>query len=185
MAKDDNIKFDYNEGRFYGVTDKDIEQWKEQYPYLDFDDIDRLLEEASQSIQSKCYKRTGLGVLSSLIAGADPELRRKVYNEVRENPRKSLEDYFSKENLALSLTLSDNQKDRLGAESQKPIEKKLENKDAKMEQEGMIQPKPPEIFQNIIWIQKYGIKHWKLVSLVILIVLFIWILSKINLFRVQ
>jgi len=64
----------------------------------------------------------------------------------------------------------------------KPAETEQENKDAKREREGMIQPKPPEIFQKILWIQKYGRKHWKLVSLAILIVLCIWILSKINLF---
>lgn len=61
-------------------------------------------------------------------------------------------------------------------------ETEQENKDAKREREGMIQPKPPEIFQKILWIQKYGRKHWKLMSLAILIVLCIWILSKINLF---
>lgn len=56
------------------------------------------------------------------------------------------------------------------------------NKKTKGEREGEIEPKPPEIFQKILWILKYGRKHWKLVSLAILIVLFIWILSKINLF---
>lgn len=66
--------------------------------------------------------------------------------------------------------------------TEKPAETKQENKDAKREREGMIQPKPPEIFQKILWIQKYGRKHWKLVFLAILIVLCIWILSKINLF---
>jgi len=65
---------------------------------------------------------------------------------------------------------------------QKPAETEQENKDAKREREGLIQPKPPEIFQKILWIQKYGRKHWKLVTLAILIVLCIWILSKINLF---
>ncbi len=63
-----------------------------------------------------------------------------------------------------------------------PAKTRQENKDAKREREGMIQPKPPEIFQKILWIQKYGRKHWKLMSLAILIVLCIWILSKINLF---
>lgn len=63
-----------------------------------------------------------------------------------------------------------------------PAETKQENNDAKREREGMIQPKPPEIFQKILWIKKYGRKHWKLVSFAILIVLCIWILSKINLF---
>lgn len=66
--------------------------------------------------------------------------------------------------------------------SEKPAETEQENKYAKREREGMIQPKPPEIFQKILWIQKYGRKHWKLVSFAILIVLCIWILSKINLF---
>ena len=67
-------------------------------------------------------------------------------------------------------------------DAEKPAETKQENKDAKREREGMIQLKPPEIFQKILWIKKYGRKHWKLVSLAILIVLCIWILSKINLF---
>ena len=70
--------------------------------------------------------------------------------------------------------------EELSAET--PAETKQENNNAKREREGMIQPKPPEIFQKILWIQKYGRKHWKLVSLAILIVLCIWILSKINLF---
>jgi len=66
--------------------------------------------------------------------------------------------------------------------AEKPAETEQENKDAKREREEMIQPKPPEIFQKILWIKKYGRKHWKLVFLAILIVLCIWILSKINLF---
>lgn len=69
-----------------------------------------------------------------------------------------------------------------GKQEEKPIETEQKNKDAKREREGMIQPKPPEILQKILWILKYGRRHWKLVSLAILIVLCIWILSKINLF---
>ncbi len=64
----------------------------------------------------------------------------------------------------------------------KPAETEQENKYAKREREEMIQPKPPDIFQKILWIQKYGRKHWKLVSFAILILLCIWFLSKINLF---
>lgn len=74
------------------------------------------------------------------------------------------------------------QKNKEDSVAEKAAETEQENKDAKREREGMILPKPPEIFQKILWIKKYGRKHWKLVSLAILVVLCIWILSKINLF---
>ena len=40
-----------------------------------------------------------------------------------------------------------------------------ENKDTKGEEEGTIKPIPPEILQKILWLWKYGLKHWKLVLL--------------------
>ena len=51
---------------------------------------------------------------------------------------------------------------------------------SKKEQEGMIEPKVPEILQKIMWILKYGKKHWKLVLIAGLFFLCIWIISQIG-----
>jgi len=40
-------------------------------------------------------------------------------------------------------------------------------------QNGMLEPKPPEILQKILWVLKYGRKHWKLIILAI-VLLFVW-----------
>lgn len=57
-----------------------------------------------------------------------------------------------------------------------------EQKDTKKEQEGIIEPKPPEILQKILWILMYGRRYWKLLSVAVIFFLFIWILPKINQF---
>lgn len=56
--------------------------------------------------------------------------------------------------------------------------------DTKREQEGMIEPKPPLILQNALWILKYGRKHWKLILLVLSVILIscFFVLPKIELF---
>jgi len=41
--------------------------------------------------------------------------------------------------------------------------------DTKREQEGVIEPKPPEILQNILWVKKYGRKYWKLIAVSVII----------------
>jgi hypothetical protein len=51
----------------------------------------------------------------------------------------------------------------------KPAEKGQGNKDTKRQEEGMITPKPPELFQNILWMLKYGKKHWKIIALAVII----------------
>ncbi len=43
---------------------------------------------------------------------------------------------------------------------------------------GQIEPKPPEILQKILWILKYGRKHWWLILLAILLMLFLIILPR-------
>jgi hypothetical protein len=65
---------------------------------------------------------------------------------------------------------------------EKPAEIEQGDKDTKKEREGMIEPKPPEKLQEILWLLKYGRRHWKLVSVAVFIFLCIWILPKINLF---
>lgn len=45
-----------------------------------------------------------------------------------------------------------------------------------------IEPKTPEILQKILWILKYGRRHWKLLFVAVFFFLCIWILQKINLF---
>jgi len=109
--------------------------------------------------------------------------RAKTLTEDNEEKFRTLVDCLKGTRYDLADTLQQlAQIERDELSSEKSAETKPENKDAKREREWLIQPKPPEIFQKILWIQKYGIKHWKLVSLAILIVLCIWILSKINLF---
>ncbi len=49
-------------------------------------------------------------------------------------------------------------------------------------EEGMIKPKPPEFLQNLLWILKYGRKHWWLLILAALVLCFLFILPKLNLF---
>jgi len=36
-------------------------------------------------------------------------------------------------------------------------------KSAKEKQEGLLEPKPPEVLQKLTWLKQYGIKHWKLI----------------------
>jgi hypothetical protein len=67
-----------------------------------------------------------------------------------------------------------NVKNRNSIETETP-----KNKDIKREQEEFIEPKPPEILQNILWVKKHGRKHWKLLVIAGLILLissgiFIW-----------
>ena len=121
MAKEDNIKFDYYNGQFWGVINEDIKRWKELYPCLDFDNINDLIKKANESIQRECYKRTGIGgYLSSLAAGPDPELKRRVYGEVMKNPRKALEKFLLGQYLSLSNALSDKQQEILVTGPQNP-----------------------------------------------------------------
>jgi hypothetical protein len=42
-----------------------------------------------------------------------------------------------------------------------------------------LEPKPPESLQNLLWILKYGLKHWKLILFAILILLVYFVLSKL------
>jgi len=51
-------------------------------------------------------------------------------------------------------------------------------------QEGVLEPKPPEFLQKLLWIMKYGKRHWKLLLLAILIFLIfsIFVLPKFDLF---
>jgi len=44
------------------------------------------------------------------------------------------------------------------------------NKKEAKEKEGVLEAKPPEILQKILWVMRYGRKHWKL----ILLALFLW-----------
>jgi hypothetical protein len=55
--------------------------------------------------------------------------------------------------------------------SEKSAETEQENKDVKDRQEGFLEPKPPEFLQKLLWIKKYGRRHWKLVLLALLILL--------------
>ncbi len=51
------------------------------------------------------------------------------------------------------------------------------NKDTKSEREGFLEPKPPEFLQKLLWITKYGRKHWKIIVLAV-IVLFVFFFVK-------
>lgn len=114
--KKDSIKFDCSKGRFYVANKraikKHIRRWKEKYPYVGFDDLNTLIEEANLSILLKCLKTSPLtgGLLTSQV---DPKLVVKVYDQVRKNPQKSFEDHLSEKNLRLSSMLSEKQKDTL------------------------------------------------------------------------
>ena len=88
MAKEDNIKFDSNEGRFYKATKEDIKRWKEQYPYLDFDDFGKLMKEAGQHLTTR---------------------NSYIKDEARKSPRDFLEWYFRRENFLLMPTPSGKQ----------------------------------------------------------------------------
>jgi hypothetical protein len=64
----------------------------------------------------------------------------------------------------------------------------MENKDIKEKQEGVLEPKPPEILQKILWVLKYGRRYWLLMLLAVFILLIssgfifkIFILPKFNL----
>lgn len=51
----------------------------------------------------------------------------------------------------------------------------LPDKKESTEKKGELEPKQPEILQEILWIRKYGRKHWKLILLAILIWgIFVW-----------
>ncbi len=67
---------------------------------------------------------------------------------------------------------------------EKIAERERGNKDTRSAREGMIEPKPPEIFQKILWTWKYGRQHWKLVcaGILVLLVSGMYALPKFNLF---
>jgi hypothetical protein len=50
------------------------------------------------------------------------------------------------------------------------------------EEKSVLEPKPPETLQKILWVLKYGRRHWKLLFAAVFLFLCIWILPKINLF---
>ncbi len=50
-------------------------------------------------------------------------------------------------------------------------------RDVLSEREGMIEAKPPELFQNILWILKYGKNHWKIIVLAVIILVVIGLLK--------
>jgi hypothetical protein len=60
-------------------------------------------------------------------------------------------------------------------------ETEQENKDTKENQKGVLEPKPPELFQNILWILRYGKKWWWLLLLAALVLLLLHIMPKLNL----
>jgi len=66
----------------------------------------------------------------------------------------------------------------------KEVNKETEqgNKNTKGGREGEIEPKPPKIFQEALWILKYGKKYWWLLFLVALVSLSLYILPRLNLF---
>jgi hypothetical protein len=70
------------------------------------------------------------------------------------------------------------------AGTQATPETEHENKVVQENQEGVLEPKPPEFLQKLLWICRYGRRHWKLVLLAILILLFlnIFVLPKFDLF---
>jgi len=51
----------------------------------------------------------------------------------------------------------------------KPVEAEQENKE---KQEEMLEPKPPEFLQKLLWVLRYGRNHWKLILLAAMILLF-------------
>ena len=79
MKKADNIKFDSNEGRFYGISESDVKQWKERYPYIDFDDFGKLINESAEYLRRYPNHKS----------------------EVKKNPRSYLEWFFHRENILL------------------------------------------------------------------------------------
>ena len=56
--------------------------------------------------------------------------------------------------------------------------------DTKREQEGTIEPKPPETLAKMLWLKQHGKKHWKLIFITILVILIpsLFVLPKIELF---
>ncbi len=56
--------------------------------------------------------------------------------------------------------------------------------DTKREREGMIEAKPPETLAKMLWLKQHGKKHWKLISITILVILIpsLFVLPKIELF---
>ena len=56
--------------------------------------------------------------------------------------------------------------------------------DTKREREGMIEAKPPETLAKMLWLKQHGKKHWKLISIMILVILIpsLFVLPKIELF---
>ncbi len=140
-------------------------------------EYDKLLRLARKSGEKQCDPIVLKNYLRSNAKGLH-RIRKELAGELLESARQATEQSRR--------TVGARYKNRVvinkaSTKAKQKIEPQ-ENKDAKREREGMIQPKPPEIFQKILWIKKYGRKHWKLVSLAIFIVLCIWILSKINLF---
>lgn len=99
MAKEDNIKFDSDEGLFYGETERDKKQWKEQYPYLD--DFDEQKKKAAQHLATR---------------------NSYIKDEARKNPRDFLEWYFRRENFLLIPTPSGKQVKLKQLEIQTPTE---------------------------------------------------------------
>ena len=57
--------------------------------------------------------------------------------------------------------------------SQAKREAEQKNKVVQGEQEGFLEPKPPELLQNLLWVFKYGRKHWRIILLAMFL-LFIW-----------
>jgi len=76
------------------------------------------------------------------------------------------------------------------ASSNKPEKKSsnagnsAKNNNAIKEQEEILEPKPPEFLQNLLWLWKHGVKYWKLIlsAVLILLVLKIFVLPKFTLF---
>lgn len=46
-----------------------------------------------------------------------------------------------------------------------------QEKDIREKREGILEPKPPESLQKLLWMLKHGRKYWKLIVLFILILL--------------
>ena len=110
MKKADNIRFDSKEGRFYGISESDVKQWKEQYPYIDFDDLDKQIEKAGQSIEAAHFVPDPRAIGTGLFGGG---ASMKCMEHVRENPRENLEDYFFAKDFNLYDGLSDKQKESI------------------------------------------------------------------------
>jgi hypothetical protein len=77
-------------------------------------------------------------------------------------------------------------KAKLEYQTKQPAKTGQENKVVQGEQEGVLEPKPPKFLQNLLWIMKYGRRHWKLVLLAILSLLILgvfkhFVLPKFNL----